>query len=143
MDLHYQGRTFARQDWSETALRQLLEPESGLRYAVARIGDAPVGIACFALFRHDLFHPRSLFLKDLFVRDEARGHGTGEALVRFLAGLAVKHGVDRIDLTVDAPNEGAARFYARLSGAPVTDKIAYRFDNRSLTALAGSQGEER
>lgn len=136
MDRHYQGRTLPEEDWVEKTARYLAEPENGTRYALARVNGAPVGIACFTLFRHGLVHAGSLFLKDLYVLKTARGSGAGEALMRFVARFARDRGVDRIDLTVDAPNDGAIRFYARLGGQPNADKQFYRFDGEAFATLA-------
>lgn len=136
MDLHYQGVTVPEGEWLPKVEAHLDEAENGTLYALAWMGGRPVGIACFVLLRHGLHYRGSLFLKDLFVIEEARGSGAGEALMRFLAAFARDHGVDRIDLTVDAPNEGAARFYARLGADPVAEKHFYRFEVGALMALA-------
>lgn len=136
MDRHYQGDTLEESEGVAQAARHLAEPENGTLYALARAGAEPVGIACFVLLRHGLRFPGSLFLKDLFVVEGARGGGAGEALLRFLASFAAAHGVSRIDLTVDAPNTAAARFYSRLGAEPCTGKIFYRFEADTVAALA-------
>ncbi|AXS42247.1 GNAT family N-acetyltransferase [Breoghania sp. L-A4] len=112
IDTHYQGRTLPVEERAAQAGRFLAEAENGLRYALARTAGRPVGAAFFILARHGLVTPGSLFLKDLYVSDAARGAGIGEALMRFVARFALHKGVSRIDLSVDAPNTGAARFYA-------------------------------
>lgn len=136
LDLHYQGRTIEPEDRVERAARYLREAANGIHYAIARTNGSPVGIACFALFRHGLVHTGSLFLKDLFVIEAARGSGAGETLMHFIAHFAREHEVERIDLSVDIPNIEAARFYRRLGGEPVESKRFYRFIGEAVARLA-------
>lgn len=136
MDLHYQGRTLPTENWEQQAASFLNEADNGMHYAIAWLNGEPAGIACFVLFRHGLIHNGSVFLKDLFVLATARGSGTGEALMAFVARFALDHGAERIDLTVDVPNTGAARFYDRLGGEQLDAKRFYRFDAEAVASLA-------
>jgi GNAT superfamily N-acetyltransferase len=78
---------------------------------------------------------RLLFLKDLFVRDKVRGAGVGRALIDFLAGHCLSHGIGRIDLTTEDWNEGALRFYARLGAERHAQKIFLRLSGDALKVL--------
>jgi len=80
---------------------------------------------------------RSLFVKDIYVRDNARGQGIGEELLRSCAGEARKRGMPRLELTVDRANSGAEKLYARL-GALDTEKTYMRWEGDSLSNLAGN-----
>ncbi|MFY0100128.1 GNAT family N-acetyltransferase, partial [Acinetobacter baumannii] len=79
----------------------------GTQFALARHAGRPVGLAAFAVIHPGRRLKGLIFLKDLFVAPEARGLGTGEALMRFLARFAVDNGIGRIDLTAEPHNEGA------------------------------------
>ena len=76
-----------------------------------------------------------LFLKDLYVTEQARGMGIGHALLVAMARLAVEQNYCRIDWTTDASNEGAQRLYDRL-GVPRHDKVFYRLAGDNLKKLA-------
>jgi GNAT superfamily N-acetyltransferase len=72
-----------------------------------------------------------LFLKGLYVTEQARGLGIGRALLVAMARIAVEQDYCRIDWTTDAINMGAQRLYDRL-GVPRHDKIFYRLSGDNL-----------
>jgi ribosomal protein S18 acetylase RimI-like enzyme len=76
-----------------------------------------------------------LFLKDLYVTEQARGLGIGRALLVAMARIAVDENYCRIDWTTDANNEGAQRLYDRL-GIPRHDKPFYRLSGDDLRKFA-------
>jgi GNAT superfamily N-acetyltransferase len=103
---------------------------------IARVGDEAVG---FALWFHNYstFAGRpGLYLEDLFIRPAHRGHGYGEALLRYLAGLAVERGCARFEWAVLDWNEKAVGFYRRLGAVPMDDWTVYRVAGTNLARLA-------
>jgi ribosomal protein S18 acetylase RimI-like enzyme len=76
-----------------------------------------------------------LFLKDLYVAEQARGLGIGRALLVAMARIAVEQDYCRIDWTTDVTNEGAQRLYDRL-GVPRHGKVFYRLSGDDLQKLA-------
>ncbi|HKH68317.1 MAG TPA: GNAT family N-acetyltransferase, partial [Reyranella sp.] len=76
-----------------------------------------------------------LFLKDLYVTEQARGFGIGRALLVAMARVAVEQNYCRIDWTTNAGNEGAQRLYDRL-GMPRHDKPFYRLSGEDLRKFA-------
>jgi GNAT superfamily N-acetyltransferase len=76
-----------------------------------------------------------LFLKDLYVTEQARGLGIGRALLVAMARIAIDQNYCRIDWTTDATNEGAQRLYDRL-GVPRHDKPFYRLSGDDLRKFA-------
>lgn len=81
---------------------------------VAEAGGTLVG-ACLGLMTYSTWRgARGLYVVDLFVAPEARGHGIGEALLRQQAAKFLARGARFIKLEVDASNAGAERFYGRL-----------------------------
>ena len=76
-----------------------------------------------------------LFLKDLYVTEQARGFGIGRALLVAMARVAVEQNYCRIDWTTDAANEGAQRLYDRL-GVPRHGKVFYRLSGDDLKKFA-------
>ena len=110
-------------------------------YAEVLIGDvdgAPMG---FALFFHNFstFEGRpGIYLEDLFVRPEARGHGLGKALLAELARIAVERGCARLEWAVLDWNEPAIGFYKSLGARPMDEWTVMRVDGAVLAALAGA-----
>jgi GNAT superfamily N-acetyltransferase len=76
-----------------------------------------------------------LFLKDLYVTEQARGLGIGRTLLVAMARIAVERNYCRIDWTTDATNEGAQRLYDRL-GVPRHDKPFFRLSGDDLKRFA-------
>ena len=76
-----------------------------------------------------------LFLKDLYVTEQARGLGIGRELLVAMARIAVDEDYCRIDWTTDATNQGARRLYDRL-GVPRHDKPFYRLSGEDLKKFA-------
>jgi GNAT superfamily N-acetyltransferase len=97
----------------------------------------PVG---FALFFHNfstfLARP-GLYLEDLFVVPEHRGHGVGRALLVALARVAVERGCGRLEWSVLGWNRDAIGFYERLGARPNSEWTVYRLTGQALRSLAG------
>lgn len=97
--------------------------------------------AGFALFFHNystfLARP-GIYLEDLFVDPEQRGHGVGRALLAHLAQLAVERGCGRFEWSVLDWNEDAIRFYEGLGAQPMSDWTIYRVTGEALQKLAAS-----
>lgn len=93
----------------------------------------------FALFFHNystfLAKP-GLYLEDLFVRPEARGHGVGKALLAHLAQLAVARGCGRFEWSVLDWNAPAIAFYQSLGAKAQDEWTIYRVTGEALTKLA-------
>ncbi|HYL03260.1 MAG TPA: GNAT family N-acetyltransferase [Steroidobacteraceae bacterium] len=96
----------------------------------------PVG---FALYFHNFSTFRGkpgIYLEDLFVRPEARGHGVGKLLLTHLARLALARGCARLDWAVLDWNEPSIRFYRSLGAVPLDDWRIFRLTDTALEQLA-------
>ena len=101
----------------------------------AATGD-PVGYAVTVLtpFTYDL--KPTVTLKELYVREQARGRGTGQALFRAVAAEALEAGAGRLKWDVLAGNRRAEAFYRALGARRVRKWIPYAMDERALEALS-------
>lgn len=79
-----------------------------------------------------------IYLEDLYVRPEARGHGAGRALLAALAAICVERGYQRLEWWVLDWNEPALRFYRTLGAEPMNDWTVWRLDSERLGGLAAS-----
>jgi GNAT superfamily N-acetyltransferase len=103
----------------------------------ACLNGEPVG---FALFFHNFstFLGRAgIYLEDLYVRPEARGHGVGRRLLTWLAATAVSRGCGRLEWAVLDWNEPSIRFYRNLGAVALDDWTTYRVTGPALSQLAG------
>ena len=95
-----------------------------------------VGLATFGVLYPAPGLSGHFHMKDLFTVAEARGQGVGQALMRFLARLAVERDCVRLDWTAETDNVAALSFYDRLGARRVAEKVYFRFDGEALQAFA-------
>ena len=98
-------------------LRASLFPADGAPVAHSVIGlvdGVPAGFALF-FYNFSTFLGRpGLYLEDLYVKPEFRGHGLGKALLVYLARVANARGCGRMEWAVLDWNEAAIAFYESL-----------------------------
>jgi GNAT superfamily N-acetyltransferase len=98
-------------------VRHGFAPGRAFEALLASLDGEPVGFALFyPVFSTWLGRP-GMFLEDLYVRERARRHGVGRALMARLAAVAVARGYGRLHFNVLAWNP-AKGFYERLGMEP-------------------------
>jgi GNAT superfamily N-acetyltransferase len=120
----------------DDVVRDLFGPRPYAEAVIAREGDEAVG---FALWFHNYstFAGRpGLYLEDLYVRPAFRGRGHGEALLRYLARLALERGCARFEWAVLDWNAPAIAFYRKLGAVAMDDWTVQRVTGPALHALA-------
>jgi GNAT superfamily N-acetyltransferase len=119
----------------ELLAKHLFGPRRYAETLIAEDGGSPVG---FALFFHNfstfLAKP-GIYLEDLFVVPEQRGHGIGRALLQRLAQIAVERDCGRLEWAVLDWNRDAIGFYERLGAKPNSEWTVYRLTGEALTSL--------
>ena len=109
------------------------------RYAEVVLAEDDGEAIGFALFFHNfstfLGQP-GIYLEDLFVVPERRGHGVGRTLLAHLAQLAVERGCGRLEWSVLNWNKDAIGFYERLGARPNSEWTVYRLTGQALRELA-------
>lgn len=118
--------------------RHLFGAEPVCRALIAEVAGQAVGFALYFTSYSTFRTQPCLWLEDLFVLPEHRGHGAGLALLRAVAAAAVALGCPRLDWSVLDWNTDAIRFYERCGARVLTDWRICRLDGRELRALAGS-----
>ena len=95
----------------------------------------PVGFAVFCQHYSTFTGRPSLYLEDIFVLPEWRGHGVGRELMVYGAGLAQARGYPRMEWSVLDWNEPAIRFYKNLGAERVDGWSTYRLSGEALERL--------
>ena len=75
-----------------------------------------------------------IHVEDFYITPSARGRGVGQAMIRDLAALAVRHGATRLDLNVLQSNP-ARQFYERLGITHLVEWLPYRLTGDALQRL--------
>ena len=96
----------------------------------------------FALFFHNFstFVGRAgIYLEDLYVKPEYRGHGHGKALIKKIAAIACERGCGRLEWSCLDWNTPSIDFYLSLGAEQMNEWTVYRFEGERLDALAGKE----
>ena len=100
---------------TESRLFDVMFGESAFVEAlVAFHQNEPVGYAMFYPYFASFRGQCGYYLEDIFVAEEFRRNGLGEAMVRIVAKLARQKGFERIDFQVLEWNAPAVKFYEKL-----------------------------
>lgn len=118
---------------TEDSLRATLFSQPPAAHVViAEEGGRPAGFALY-FFNYSTFLAKpGLYLEDLFVKPEFRGHGIGKALLLHLAKFANARGCGRMEWSVLDWNEPAKGFYKKLGAVPLDDWRVMRLTGTAL-----------
>ena len=92
----------------------LFSSDPPLRGIVAEVDSEYAGMSLFFRTYSTWFGRVGVYVQDIFVEPRFRGQHVGERLLRHVAALARAGGAAYLRLTVDAGNDSAQRFYARM-----------------------------
>lgn len=93
---------------------------------LARDGEQVLGLASYSLLWPAAGAESSLYLKELYVRADARRRGVAGALMEAVRGAAAAAGCSRVEWTADRDNPAALGFYAAFGAEPRDGKVFYR-----------------
>lgn len=122
---------------TEDALRRtLFGDQPGAHVVIAEVAGRPAGFALY-FFNYSTFLAKpGLYLEDLFVQPEFRGHGTGKALLLHLAKIANARGCGRMEWSVLDWNEPAIKFYESLGAKRMKEWQICRLTGDGLSRYA-------
>jgi len=124
---------------TEAGLREtLFGDRPAAEVIIGYTGDTPVGFALFFPNFSTFLGKPGLYLEDLFVLPEWRGHGFGRGLLQRLARIAVERGCGRFEWSVLDWNEPAIGFYKSLGARLMDGWSIFRVTGDALTKLASS-----
>jgi GNAT superfamily N-acetyltransferase len=113
----------------------LFAPAPALFGHVAELDGEVVGFALWFLNFSTWRGVHGIYLEDLYVRPEHRGHGFGRLLLTRLAQVCVERGYGRLEWSVLDWNEPALRFYRSLGAVAMDEWTVNRLDGPALLAL--------
>jgi GNAT superfamily N-acetyltransferase len=120
----------------ETLHHTLFSPAPAAHVVIAEEHGRPAGFALY-FFNYSTFLAKpGLYLEDLFVSPEFRGHGTGKALLLHLAKIANARGCGRMEWSVLDWNEPAKGFYRNLGARSLDDWRIFRLTGAALAQYA-------
>lgn len=125
---------------TELLATALFGDEPSAEAMIAELDDEPAGFALFYGSFSTWEARPGIYLEDLYVREEQRRAGVGEALLRAVAAIAVRRGCTRLEWAALDWNEPALRFYEGLDAERLDEWVMHRLDGEALRRLGGSGG---
>jgi GNAT superfamily N-acetyltransferase len=119
-------------------IRRHLEGETDSRIEALIAEDGGGTAIGFALFfqNYSTFLSRwGVYLEDLYVQPEHRGHGAGYALLKRVAEIAVERGARRLEWSVLNWNVPAIDFYRKIGAVPMDGWTTMRLTGEALERL--------
>jgi GNAT superfamily N-acetyltransferase len=129
---------------TEKTLRETL---FGRRHAAeVAIGYFKRQPVCFVIFFHNystFLGLPGIYIEDLFVDEAFRRRGFGNALLRYVAGVAKERQCGRLEWSVLDWNEPAVNFYKKLGAVPMHEWTVFRLTGENLTKFAVSEARRQ
>jgi GNAT superfamily N-acetyltransferase len=121
---------------TEETLRESLFKSGVVETLIGEYKQKPVG---YAIFFHNFssFAGRlGIFIEDLYVKPDMRGKGFGEALISFIAKLAVERKCARLEWMCLDWNKPSIAFYKRMGAASMDEWTMFRLTGKTLAKAA-------
>src|SRR5215218_3207644 len=118
--------------------REALFPTQGDSTAYALVGVRDGRVVAMAVWFRSFSTwtgQAGLWLEDLFVQPDQRGHGLGRALLARLAEICVERGWTRLEWAVLDWNTPAVDFYRAQGARPLDDWTTFRADGDALARM--------
>ena len=114
----------------------LFGPRPFAEVVFACLEGEPVGFALFFQNFSTFLGKPGIYLEDLFVRPQARGHGIGRRLLAWLAHTTLERGCARLDWAVLDWNLPSIGFYRSLGAVAQDEWTTMRVSGAALERLA-------
>jgi GNAT superfamily N-acetyltransferase len=103
---------------------------------IAEVDGKIVGIALWFLNYSTWLGKAGIYLEDLFVQPEYRGHGIGKGFMKTLAQLCIERGYERFQWWVLDWNEPSIEFYKSLGAVAMDEWTVFRLSGGALKKFA-------
>lgn len=120
----------------EALLASFFCPNPQVFCHVATQEEKVVGIAIWHLNYSTWLGKHGMYLEDLYVVPEARGHGHGMALLKELARICIDRDYERLQWWVLDWNTPSIEFYKSLGAIPMDEWTVFRVSGDALMKLA-------
>jgi GNAT superfamily N-acetyltransferase len=119
----------------KTLHKSLFEDAKAPEVLIAEEQGNPVG---FVLFFHNFstfLGRKGIYIEDLYIREQARGKGYGEALLKEICKLAKDRGCGRVEWWVLDWNHRAINFYKKIGAIPMSEWTVFRLTEPTIDNL--------
>lgn len=113
----------------------LFGADAKARALVCNVDGQPAGYAVYFYNFSTWLGRNGIWLEDVYITPAFRGRGAGKALLRHVAGIAVKEKCGRFEWSVLNWNTPAIEFYEALGAKPMDEWTIYRLAGDALNKL--------
>ncbi|KAB1265420.1 Diamine acetyltransferase 2 [Camelus dromedarius] len=121
-------------------IRELAEYEKlSDQVKISEEGPCVVGYGLY-YFIYSTWKGRNIYLEDIYVKPEYRGHGIGSKIIKKVAEVALDKGCSQFRLSVLDWNKRAMDLYKALGAQDLTEAEgwhSFRFEGEAMRELAG------
>ena len=121
---------------TEDTLYQSLFVRHEAEVVFAEVDGRKIGFALYFYNFSTFVGRKGLYLEDLFVLPEERGHGYGKALLKHLAATALEQNCGRMEWVCLDWNKPSIDFYLSIGAKPMSDWTIYRLTEKALHEFA-------
>ena len=114
----------------------LFGPQPSAEVVFGCLDGIPVGYTLFFRTFSSFVGKPGIWLEDLFVQPQARGHGVGKGLLAWLARTTLERGCARLDWAVLDWNAPSIAFYQGIGAVAQDEWITMRVSGAALERLA-------
>ena len=125
---------------TESLLEEWIFDKQKAEVLFAVVEEKEIGFALFFNNFSTFLGRAGIYLEDLYVMPDYRGHGFGKAILQKLAAIAVERGCGRLEWWCLDWNRPSIDFYLSLGAEPMEDWTVYRITGSTLERLAGESG---
>ena len=116
-------------------MEQVLFEEKAARAMVCEADGAVVGYCIYFYSNSTFIGKKGIWLEDLYVLPEYRGHGIGKAFFKALADTALNEDCMRLEWSVLNWNAPSIAFYEKLGSVAMSDWHTRRLDRSGIENL--------
>lgn len=102
---------------------------------LAEIEEQTIGFASYHRIYSTFLAQTCLWLDDIYITPEHRGHGIGQALIKHLCQIAQENNYGRIDWTVAINNTRGINFYKKIGAKIIKEVRLCRLDKNAIANL--------
>ena len=116
--------------------RELFGPSPKAHALIVEHEGQPAGFALYFYNFSTFLAKPGIYLEDVYIQPQHRGHGYGKAMLLHLARLAHQQGCGRFEWSVLDWNQPSIDFYKSLGAVPMDGWTIFRLTGEALETLA-------
>jgi predicted acetyltransferase len=124
---------------SEDIIKQSIFIDHHAEAFILEIDEKAIGFALIYQNYSSFLGKAGMYLEDIYIASEHRNKGYGLQVLTFLAKLAIKRDLSRIEWSVLNWNEPSIAFYNKIKAKPMDEWTTYQLSGEALIACSNNQ----